>query len=142
SRYLVSVDIGNDIGGTGPTDAFESEWTDAQINSIVINAGDGNDDIEVRTLSANEPVTVNAGTGNDSIQVGIGDFDTDLDSNVTVNGDAGSDYLRVIDLVDGPGSDTYTITNTTFSKPSRSATFSSIAWLDIDGSDNDDIYNI
>jgi hypothetical protein len=142
SRYLVDVNIGNDVPGTGPTDAFESVWTDAQISSIVIEAGDGDDDIEVRTLSSNEPVTVNAGTGDDSVQVGIGDFDTDLDSNVTVNGDSGSDYLRVLDLTDGLGSDVYTITNTTFSKPGRTMTFSGIQWLDIDGSDNDDIYNI
>src|SRR5262245_60214844 len=35
SRYLVDVNVGNDVPGTGPTDRFDSIWTDAQINSIV-----------------------------------------------------------------------------------------------------------
>lgn len=142
SRYLVSVNIGNDIPGTGPTDAFESTWTDGQISSIVINGGDGDDTIEVRTLSANEPVTVNAGTGDDDITIAIGDFNTNLLSDVTVNGDAGSDSIWVNDLTDGAGDDVYTITNTTFAKPGRTLTFAGIQRLDIDGSDNNDVYNI
>lgn len=142
SRYLVSVNIGTDVPGTGPTDAFESTWTDGQISSIVINAGDGNDTIEVRTLGANEPVTVNAGSGDDDINIAIGDVDNNLQSNVTVNGDSGSDSIWVNDLVDGAGSDSYTITNTSFAKPSRTVTFASVERLDIDGSDNDDTYHV
>src|SRR5688572_5566621 len=107
--YQISVNVGNDVAGTGPTDAFVSTWTDAQVSSIVIDAGGGNDWIEIRTLGANEPVTIDAGAGNDEIRLAIGDFDSDLLSNVVVVGDTGTDQIWVNDIVDGAGSDTYTL---------------------------------
>lgn len=140
--YTISVNVGNDIPGTGPTDAFQSTWTDAQVNGIVVDAGDGNDFIDVRVIGANEPVTVNAGTGNDTVNLGIGDFDTNLGSNVTVNGGTGTDSIRINDLVDGINSDSYTITTATISKPTRSADYTSIERLDIDASDQNDVFHI
>jgi hypothetical protein len=140
--YQITVDVGTDVAGTGPTDAFVSTWTDAQVSSIVIDAGAGNDWIEIRTLGANEPVTIDAGTGNDEIRLAIGDFDSDLLSNVVVVGDTGTDQIWVNDIVDGAGSDTYTLSATTFGKPGRSVTFSGIEDFDLLGSGNNDVYNI
>ncbi len=140
--YQITVDIGTDVAGTGPTNAFVSTWTDAQVSGIIIDAGGGNDWIEIRTLGTGEPVTIDAGGGNDEVRLAIGDFDTDLLSNVTVIGDAGTDLIWVNDLTDGAGSDTYTLEANSFSKPSRSVTFTTIEDFDLLGSDNDDVYNI
>ena len=142
NMYQVTVDIGTDVAGTGPTDAFVSLWTDAQVSSIVIEAGGGDDWIEIRTLTSGEPVTIDAGAGNDEIRLAIGDFDTDLLSDIDIAGGTGTDEIWINDLVDGAGSDVYTLTSTSFSKPSRTATFSSIERIELLGSDNDDTYHI
>jgi hypothetical protein len=140
--YQITVNIGTDVAGTGPTDAFVSNWTDAQVSSIIIDAGGGDDTIEIRTLGSGEPVTIDAGTGNDEVRLAIGDFDSDLLSNIDVDGGTGTDLIWVNDLTDGAGSDTYTLAANSFSKPSRTVTFSGIEDFDLNGSDNNDVYNI
>src|SRR5262249_16482532 len=69
----------------------------------------------INSTAAGVPVTVNAGAGNDTINVGSGSLDM-LQGAVNVNGQVGTDTVNVNDQ--GPAfSDTYTITNTTGSRP-------------------------
>ena len=140
--YAVSVNIGNDIPGTGPTDAYVAEFDADLVDSIDIQAGDGDDLIEIRTLQAGDTATANGGTGDDTFQIAIGDFDTNLQGNVTVIGGGGDDYVRVNDLVDGLGSDSYTFTDTAFSKPLRSLNLSSVERFRLEASDQNNTYNI
>ncbi len=64
---VVSVDIGNDIAGTGPNGdasdiaAFVSRFPIAAISTITINAGDGDDTILVAP-QIGIPITINGGT--------------------------------------------------------------------------------
>ncbi len=78
SGLLVSVDIGNDVAGTGSLPgagnlpAFSAFFpTLSAINSIVIQAGDGNDTIKIGTGSINlmPRVSVDGGTGTDRLYV-------------------------------------------------------------------------
>ena len=61
SDILVSVDIGEDVPGTGPLrgagniDAYVTRFPRASVNSIVINAGGGTDYIRIED-SAGRPV--------------------------------------------------------------------------------------
>jgi hypothetical protein len=43
SELIVSVDVGNDVPGTGPTGPLESRFNIGSVNSITINGLDGND---------------------------------------------------------------------------------------------------
>ena len=140
--YTISVGIGNDIPGTGPTDNYVSFFADTSVNGIVVDAFDGNDFVDVRVLGSNEPITINGGSGNDTIQLAVGDFDTQIASNVTVNAGTGTDRLQIGDSVDGLGSDTYTLTFATFSKPGRSVAYDDVEFFDLDGSPNSDVYNL
>jgi hypothetical protein len=67
NEIVVSVNIGNDIAGTGPNGdasdlpAFVSRFPAAGITSIVINGGDGNDSITV-SPQVDASITINGGT--------------------------------------------------------------------------------
>ncbi len=67
SDIVVSVNVGNDVAGTGPRGdavdqgAFVSRFPAAGITTITINAGDGNDVISVAP-QVNAAITVNGGT--------------------------------------------------------------------------------
>ncbi len=64
---VVSVDIGNDIAGTGPNGdasdipAFVSRFPAAAISSIIIAASDGNDTISIEP-QIGIPITIDGGT--------------------------------------------------------------------------------
>lgn len=83
--------------------------------SVVVNGNAGNDSIFLNQVGAGAEITLNGDTGNDTIHVGGGDFDTLIDSSVTVNGGTNSDTLMLEDAAD-TGSDAYTLTGTTFNK--------------------------
>ncbi|MEZ6059773.1 MAG: GEVED domain-containing protein [Planctomycetaceae bacterium] len=67
SDIVVSVDIGNDVAGTGPNGdasdlpAFVSRFPAAAISAITINAGDGNDTITVAP-QVGIPIAINGGS--------------------------------------------------------------------------------
>jgi hypothetical protein len=84
-----SVDVGNDIPGTGPDDQLTSRYPAGQVQSITLNGNDGADAI---TMGADlgVPFTVSGGAGADSI----------LTDGGTVNGDGGNDLIA-----GGPSSD-------------------------------------
>ena len=115
----VDVDLGNDVPGTGTLPgagnlpAFRSQY--AGVSSIRILAGDGNDTIRINGFQSGATVTINGGNGNDTIQIGDGDLDTQIPGFVTVQGDAGSDTMLLVDSTD-TGNDAYTLTPTTFDK--------------------------
>ena len=61
-------------------------------------------------------VSLAAFTGNDTINIANGDADSQVLSPITIIGSAGNDSVRLFDQND-TGNDTYTITNTTVTKP-------------------------
>jgi hypothetical protein len=83
-EIAVSVDVGNDVPGTGPTDAFVSHYAVGDVQSITVNANDGNDSITVEA-GLGIAVTANGGAGNDTIVGGVGPE--------TLNGDSGNDQI-------------------------------------------------
>jgi hypothetical protein len=64
SQFICSVDIGEDVAGTGPTDFFDSVFAASAVNNIQIeNAEMGADIIQVGSFgSAPRTVTINANT--------------------------------------------------------------------------------
>jgi Ca2+-binding RTX toxin-like protein len=99
-EVIVSVDVGNDIPGTGPTDAFVSRYHEGEVQSITVNALDGNDGITVSD-NLGIPLTVNGGDGNDNVEGSSG--------NDVLNGDDGNDTViakgGVNTVTDGTGND-------------------------------------
>lgn len=127
---VVSVDVSNDIPGTrhlagpGNLPAWTTRFPASAVNSIVVEAGNGNDTIRVLGVQSSTPITINAGAGNDLIDIGGGDFDSNISSNIVVNAGTGTDELVVNDITDGAGSDTANITTGTFTKPAGAGTLS------------------
>ncbi|MBC8107558.1 MAG: hypothetical protein H7Z14_13280 [Anaerolineae bacterium] len=130
---VVSVDIGQDIPGTGPlpgvgnVDAFASVYNPADITSIIVQSGDGNDTIFINSIPANVTgVSVEGGTGNDTLTLGGGDLDTNLNAPITFTGGSGNaDAIIFDDDTDGLGSDTYTLNTNSLVKPAGD----SLSWL-------------
>ena len=89
-------------------------------------------------VAANLPVTIDAGEANDTMLVGATDVDRDIKSNVTLNGSGGADLLSFNDIADDAGEDEYTVTQTTFSKPSRSFRYGTIESIILSGSPQND----
>ena len=104
-EIAVSVDVGNDVVGTGPTDAFVSHYAVGDVQSITINANDGNDSVTVEP-GLGIGLTVNGGDGNDTIIAGGG--------NETLNGGAGNDQIFAgggnNTVADGTGNDLVDLT--------------------------------
>jgi Ca2+-binding RTX toxin-like protein len=104
-NLAVSVDIGNDVAGTGPTDAFVSSFPVGEVRSIRVNAFDGDDRITLGS-GVDLPVVVDGGAGNDVIYGGTGDD--------TLNGGTGNDQIYagggVNTVTDGTGDDLVDLT--------------------------------
>lgn len=98
-----------------PNDLIRSNVANVQplVESITVNAGSGSNVITVGSNNAN--TTINGGAGNDSFLVATGLWDTAVQGNVTVNGDAGTDDLFIDDSND-TGADAYSVTSTMTSK--------------------------
>jgi acrosin len=142
-----------DLEVDGTAMSFEVNGTDeviegAQFTTIVVNAGSDNDDVDVDELLASKSVTVNGGDGNDNISAAqeLQDIDTDLDSNFTANGNAGTDTLVFNDQADAVGGDDYTFTNTTFTKNAsfidRVITYGTFESLIVNGSSQASTYDV
>ena len=104
-EIAVSVDVGNDVPGTGPTDAFVSHYAVGDVQSITVNALDGNDSVTVEP-GLGIAVTANGGAGNDTIVGGVG--------SETLNGDSGNDQILAGGgnniVTDGTGNDLVDLT--------------------------------
>ena len=114
-----------------------------EVSEIVIDARGGNDVIRIQGLDGDTTAVVNAGLGNDTINVGDGDLNTNVNSNVTVNGDAGTDTLFIRDGDDDGG--TYVVTPTSVSKIDGnpvSFTPGDVENVTVVGSGFDDTFNV
>lgn len=86
-----------DVIVNGTTKSF----TASSVNSITVNAGSGNDDVEVLELNGpiNVPMTLLGGSGNDTLVGGSGnDYIDGSAGNDTIAGEAGTNIL-----IGGPG---------------------------------------
>jgi Ca2+-binding RTX toxin-like protein len=118
------------------------------IEGLTINAGSGNDTVNVNSTAATTPLTVNAGGGNDVVNIGTGDLDS-VQGAVTVNGQDGTDAVNLMDQT-APFNDTYNITNTTVSRmfatggqtPFGGLTYGSIEALTLNAETGDNIINV
>ncbi len=82
NKIIVSVDVGTDVVGTGPTDAFVSEFDVLQVSSITVQTGDGADTVTIGS-DLGIPINVDSGAGNDTV----------IGGDITVTGGAGNDYI-------------------------------------------------
>jgi hypothetical protein len=141
SSITISVDPLNDVPGTGSLPgagnlpAFVSTYSISDVNSIVVQAGDGSDTINVNGLPASLPLTingeigsdiinlnsvpagavvnVNAGSGDDTIALGGGNIVANLLGQITLDGQEGVDTI-VFDDSASSGAASYTIETTSF----------------------------
>ena len=112
SELVVSVDVGADVPGTGPTGPLESRFNVGTVNSITINGLDGNDTINVSgDLSfLTGPVTVTGDGGTDTLTLDFGSGNPVPSSGLSFDGgtETGTDLLV---LRNGSfASETYTAT--------------------------------
>ncbi|MBN2475473.1 MAG: hypothetical protein JXB62_12755 [Pirellulales bacterium] len=117
SKVLVSVDLGNDVPGTGALPgaedlpAFVSEFDLADVLSIVVEAGQGSDTIHVYGLPPGVTASIEGGEGNDVVYVGgpAGNLAW-VEGNVSFDGGPGTDTLTFNDAAgDFPPPMAYTI---------------------------------
>ncbi|CAN5488325.1 hypothetical protein BH09PLA1_BH09PLA1_02220 [soil metagenome] len=119
----VTVDIGEDVPGTGPLpgagniDGYVSLFPASSINSIVINSGGGTDYIRIES-SAGRPVQVNPEAGDDFIDFGFysRNLGNNATANISINGGPGFDQVFCYDNSVSTAQ-TYTITNARFDRP-------------------------
>ena len=115
SNLVVSVDVGNDVPGSGSLPgagnlpAYTTDYFVGDITSIRIVGDDGDDDILLDSVPASVPVTIDAGAGNDVIRIGdTSNTLNNIDGNVTVFGGLGTNTVRLEDSTNDLVDDTYT----------------------------------
>ena len=122
--FRVSVDVGADVPGTGALPgagnlpAYVSGVYDAnQITAIVIEAGAGNDTINVNYVNELNDLTINCGAGNDTVNFAqaSGHMADVLNLDLVVNGDAGTDTIALFDTAN-PRSDGFLVTSALISR--------------------------
>lgn len=141
------------VNGTAGADSIEvygsgvvlngASITTTAVENTQVNAGAGNDFIYLINSAAGQTVTVNAGSGNDA--VAISGNDGNLDTNkgaLVVNGEGDSDTLGLWDnAVSFSG--TYTITNTTVTRPFFGGlTYGTIENLTLNAANGDNTINV
>ena len=113
------------------------------VEVVQIDASANNETIRVKSFPENVELIVNANDGDDLIYLGEGDFDTQVEGTLTVNGGIGADRLIFKDQSDGYGSDTWTITNTTVDKGvAETLAYSMLETLTIHASANNDTFHV
>lgn len=97
---IVSVDVGNDVPGTGPTDAFISRFPLSKVTQVTIESGDGDDEIVVDAPISNIDgvltIDIDAGSGVTAPQVDhiVTNNDIALSGKLEITG-AGETYVDV-----------------------------------------------
>ena len=104
---------------TGTSTGFGSfTRTTAGVNAIIINGRGGSDTFNIDSTTI--PVSAGGDAGNDTFNLGNGDIDNNLNSNVSVFGEAGTDTVFFDDTIDDNSvDDTYTLTTNTLTKSSE-----------------------
>jgi hypothetical protein len=104
------------------------------VPAITVNGGGHGNTFAVLSTAAGTALTVNAGAGNDTISVGSAANTLDgIQGALTVNGQAGSNALKVNDQGSGTGH-TYTLTATTLARTGAAAiTYGTVGTLTVNG---------
>src|SRR5688572_15785773 len=77
-------------------------------HTLIINTGDGADQVAFGSLAFGLTAEVNTGPGNDRASMSSGDIDTNMGGNVTFNGGSGIDRVSFYDYAENnPSSDHY-----------------------------------
>jgi Ca2+-binding RTX toxin-like protein len=140
STLSVATDIGHLVAGTGGSGTLPSSFNISDVKSITIEAGGGNDVINLDSLTGT-PITVNAGAGNDVINLGTGDLNR-LTGAVTINGQGGTDTVTFQDSAN-TSSDTYIVTASTISRPVfGGATFNDVDRVVLNAEAGDNTFDI
>jgi hypothetical protein len=119
----------------------------ASFSQMVLNEGNGNDTVNIEDTLSGKPLTVNLGSGLDTVNVSP--FAENLDhiqGNVTVNGGNGFDTLYINDQNKATIL-TYTLTNTTWSRPgaaviSSGTLFAAINRVVVNAGSGANVYNV
>lgn len=139
-----------DLEESGTAMRFEVNGTSETIEgveftNITVNAGEGGDDIDIDQVLSGKNVTINGQNGNDLIQMApqVGDLDSDIDSDITANGGAGTDTITFNDSGDGAGNDSYIFNSNTLTKGIRTFTYNTVESVRVNnGSPVASTYNI
>ncbi len=115
----VSVTIGNPVPGTGPNSTYSTSFIASSVKRINVNAGDGDDIIDLNSLPA-ITVNVDGGTGNNRLRVNDGGLTVGGTYNVNSIAITRSDGLLVpysnvnnrLQLNTGSGSDIINVEKT------------------------------
>ena len=154
SNINVSVDVGDDVPGTGALPgegnlpAYTSSYFQLDVTSIRIQGRDGNDDILLDAVPQNIPVTIEAGAGDDTIRIGDSSNSLNgIDSSVTIDCGTGTDRVLFDDSLNDLVDDTYTInitgSNHTFARGGMpTATMIGVEQIEALGSSGFETYNI
>ncbi|HQY88349.1 MAG TPA: matrixin family metalloprotease, partial [Tepidisphaeraceae bacterium] len=159
--YLLELDGTLHVTGTQANDTF---YVSTSGNNLTIESAaygsftrsmNGISEIDLHTRGGNDTVWVyslgdvglyiDGADGNDVFQIGNGDYDTNILSNITLNGGNGNDEVVVNDITDGIGSDSYTFNyGFQFFKPSNVTTFFSgdVDKFSLVASPNNDTINV
>jgi len=87
------------------------------LTGITVNAGPGDDFIQIDDTAAGTPVTINLGSGTDQVEIARASFDlAAIQGPVTVHGGSGSDTLVLEDEYNAANT-SYTITGSSVSRP-------------------------
>ena len=135
----------NANAGLGPNTVF-LQAVDTSFNaSVILNASNQGDTINVQNTLATEPLTINGGAGDDIINIGsAGNSLGTILGAVAVhgNGQTTGDILNLNDQGDG-ASHTYTITSTTLARSGAATiTYDTVEVISVRGSTNADTLNV
>jgi hypothetical protein len=106
--YRVSVTIGNPVPGAGPNRTFIGTFVAATVNSITVDAGDGNDkftlDFSGGKLIPSGGISYDGGTGNNQLVIQGGSFGSEIysdfpDTGISLDGSRIS-YQNVQSITD------------------------------------------
>jgi len=115
----------------------------AEVSSIAINSGNGNDTVNMERTVSGLPVTLNLGSGDDTVNLSptaqnLGN----LVGGITVNGGSGNDSLNFYDQSYNPN-ETYTITSSTVARLGMATvTYHKLAGVAIDTSNGTDMITV
>jgi hypothetical protein len=113
------------------------------LTGISVNAGPGDDQVQIDDTVAGTPVTVSLGNGNDTVNVGgpSGDLGT-VQSPVAIHGGSGSDGLAIVDQ-NNAADTSFTITDSSVSRlGSATISYDNIALLVVWGGAGNNAYNV
>ncbi len=137
---LISLAVGSGVitveinGGTGT-------FNDSDFSDIVVNANAGADKIDLHSNGTNA-VVLNGGAGIDAFIIADGDLDSNLQTDLIINGGSEHDTISFDDSLDGVGSDTYTISADRFTKGARDFGHGGVELIRLIGSPQPDTINL